>query len=152
LLLISASIAWSAWLWQTGENYQRMYAGSDTRASELLIGCLTALLVHWGVIPQTKRIRNALGLISVFSIAAIFYAILRVPYTSGFLYCGGFALIALGMAAIIVNILLFPSRLLPALEFPPLVWIGKVSYGLYLWHFPIFYGSKQTLEGRLNVF
>jgi peptidoglycan/LPS O-acetylase OafA/YrhL len=152
LFFISVSIAWGAWLWYEGTHYLRIYLGSDTRAHELLIGCLTALLIHWGTIGQTKGTRNAFRLLSVISIAAIFYAILNVPVSSGFLYNGGFALIAVGTAAIIINILLFPSGLWRVFEFPPLVWIGKVSYGLYLWHFPVFEAAKQMLQGRLNSF
>ncbi len=150
LTLISASIAWSVWLWQAGAHYLRLYLGSDTRASELLIGCLAALLMHWGAVPKTNGFRNLLGWSSLLSVAAIFYAIIKLPVYSGFLYTGGFALIALGTAILIVKVLHFPSPLTRIFEFPPLVWIGKVSYGLYLWHFPIFGAAKQLFEGRIN--
>jgi peptidoglycan/LPS O-acetylase OafA/YrhL len=149
LFCISASILWSARLWFEGAPHLRMYFGSDTRAHELLIGCLAALLVHWGVIGQGKASRQALRWISVVSLAAIAYALTSLSVKSGFLYCGGFALIALATAAIIVNLLLFPSQLTRAFEFSPLVWTGKISYGLYLWHFPVFEATRQLLEGRL---
>jgi peptidoglycan/LPS O-acetylase OafA/YrhL len=150
LFCISASVIWSARLWLGGTPELRMYFGSDTRAAELLIGCLAALLVDWGMIRQTRASRNALRWISAASLAAIGYALIRLSVEAGFLYCGGFALIALGTAAIVVNALLFPSRLTRAFEFSPLVWTGKVSYGLYLWHYPVFEATRQLLEGRLN--
>ena len=89
-------------------------------------------------------------LTSVISLAAILYSIIRVPVQSGFLYSGGLALLSLGTALIIVDFLLFPSRLSKIFEFRPLVWTGKISYGLYLWHYPVFEASRQALESRLN--
>jgi len=152
LVLISASVIWSAWLWSGGSHHLRMYFGSDTRANELLIGCLTALLLHWGVVPsQSREVRNAFRLISFLSAAAIIFMIIKIPVFSGFLYSGGFALIAIGTALIMIDVLIFPSRFSKALEFQPLVWMGKVSYGLYLWHFPIFEALRQKFEGHMNV-
>lgn len=150
LSLIAASLLWSVWLWQGGAHFLRLYFGSDTRAHELLIGCLAALLLDRGAIPQTKASRNALRLISAVSSAAIVYAFFRLPVQSGFLYCGGFALVAAGTAAILIKVLLFPSPLTRVFEFPALVWTGRISYGLYLWHFPVFEATRQLLEGRLN--
>jgi peptidoglycan/LPS O-acetylase OafA/YrhL len=142
ILMIAASIAWSTFLWHEGTNYLRIYFGSDTRASQLLIGCLTALILHWNLVPKTKVVRNVLRLTSIVMVAAFGYVIVTLQSDSGFLYCGGFALIAAGTAALITDVLLFPSPISRVLEFRPLVWLGKVSYGLYLWHFPIFEGSR----------
>jgi peptidoglycan/LPS O-acetylase OafA/YrhL len=151
--LISISIIWSAYLWRETGDFLRPYVGSDARAAELFIGCLAAMLVSWGVIRQTKRVRLIIGLTSAASAAAILYAMAKMELYSAFTYSGGFALVALGTAVIIVNALLFPSRLTRLLEFPPLVWMGKVSYGLYLWHFPVFETTRQILGNRnLNPF
>lgn len=152
LILIVASVAWSAFLWQHQPNYLRMYFGSDTRANELLIGCVAALLASWGSIPTTKFARVAFRFLSVASVAGILYSIFAARYYSAFVYNGGFALISLGVAAIIIDVVVFSSPLGRALAFPPLVWIGKISYGLYLWHFPIFYALRQSLAGRVNPF
>jgi peptidoglycan/LPS O-acetylase OafA/YrhL len=151
-LLIAISIGWSTLLWQNGHNYLRMYFGSDTRACELFIGCLAALILHWGLVPRTKSIRNALGLTSILALAGTVYAVVALEVHSAFLYRGGFALIAIGTAALIADVVLFRSTISRVLEFRPLVWLGKISYGLYLWHFPIFEGSRQALENRLNPF
>jgi peptidoglycan/LPS O-acetylase OafA/YrhL len=150
IFLSSVSIAWSAWMWYSGSHYLRLYLGSDTRAYELFIGCLAGLCLHWGIIPQTKAAQKAFGLVSAISIVAISYAVITMPVDSGYLYCGGLALIALGTAVVLINVSLFPSRLNRFLEFPPLVWIGKISYGLYLWHYPAFEASRQMLAGRIN--
>jgi peptidoglycan/LPS O-acetylase OafA/YrhL len=150
LSLIAASVLRSTWLTLQGADFLRMYFGSDTRANELLIGCLAALLVHWGVIAQSPTSRRLWQVLSGLSMAAIAYAFIGLPVKSDFLYCGGFALIALGTVAVIINALLFPSPLTRLFELPALVWVGKISYGLYLWHFPIFEAARQLLEGRLH--
>jgi peptidoglycan/LPS O-acetylase OafA/YrhL len=44
----------------------------------------------------------------------------------------------LSAGVLVVAILVLPSRLIKAvLRFVPLVWIGRISYGLYLWHWPV---------------
>ena len=147
-----ASLAWTAWLWSHTPNYLRMYLGSDTRANELLIGCLTGFLVTWKSFPQSKPIKFCLHVMSAISIVAILYAVYAARYYSGFVYNGGFTLISLGAAVIIIDMIVFPSFLLRIFEIKPLVWIGKISYGLYLWHLPIFEVWRQTFEGRVSPF
>jgi peptidoglycan/LPS O-acetylase OafA/YrhL len=45
------------------------------------------------------------------------------------------------VAVLIVGLVTSPPRLLSLiLEQPALVWAGRISYGLYLWHVPIFHG------------
>ena len=150
LVFIAASISWNAWLSNSGEHYGRMYLGSDTRANELLIGCLAALVIHWGLGRGVERIRPAIRATSLITIGAILYAICTLPVYSVFLYRGGFALVALGTAVLLIDTVVFRSLLSKTFEWAPLVWVGKVSYGLYLWHFPIFEGFRQVLEGRMN--
>lgn len=152
LILIAVSVAWSAFLWQHQPNYLRMYFGSDTRANELLIGCLAALLVSWGSLPKLRYARVTFRLLSVAGSAGVLYSIFAARYYSSFVYNGGFALISLGVAAIIIDVVVFRSPLGRAVGFKPLVWIGKISYGLYLWHFPIFYALRQSLASRVNPF
>jgi peptidoglycan/LPS O-acetylase OafA/YrhL len=61
------------------------------------------------------------------------------------MYYGGYTLVALGAALGIIAMIGFPPRLLSvALEYPALAWIGRISYSLYLWHFPVFEGLKGS--------
>jgi peptidoglycan/LPS O-acetylase OafA/YrhL len=74
-----------------------------------------------------------------------FVVLARIDLLSGgFLYLGGYCLIgAMGFYLIIAGTKAEPRWLKAALEFRPLRWTGKISYGLYLWHVPMFYAAKD---------
>jgi hypothetical protein len=59
--------------------------------------------------------------------------------TSSFPYDGGFFLIGLCVAAVILSVVAAPRSVLPrVLALPPVRYVGRISYGLYIWHWPIF--------------
>jgi peptidoglycan/LPS O-acetylase OafA/YrhL len=155
--LAAVSILLNVWFWQTGVPYLRMYFGSDTRANEILIGCIAALLLSWGVFQRvegpkwTGRLKWTFHSFALISFTGILLSFFLVRHTQSFVYNGGFALISIGVAVLILDLVLFPSAISRCFEFAVLVWIGKISYGLYLWHFPIFEASRQLFEGRTSV-
>lgn len=148
--MIVISILVSVLLWNADTPHLRMYFGSDVRAHELLIGCMAALMLAWGVFRPTDRLRWILHTASAISLAVIFISFYFAPANGAFVYNGGFALIAAATVVLVLEVVLFPSRLSRVFEFAPLVWIGKISYGLYLWHYPIFEASKRLFEGRMS--
>lgn len=156
LSLVAISILLNVWFWHSEVPYLRMYFGSDTRANEILIGCITALILPWCMVRQIERPRSADRLKSSFhvasliSLAGILLSFFVLRHNTAFVYNGGFTAISIGTAVLIVDMLLFPSRLSRLFELAPLVWIGKISYGLYLWHWPIFEASRQLLEAKMD--
>ncbi len=157
LSLVVISILLNVWFWQTGVPYLRMYFGSDTRANEILIGCIAALLISWGVFQRVEgskwagHLKWAFHSTAILSLSGILLSFFLVRHNQGFVYNGGFALISVGVALVILDLVLFPSATSRIFEFALLVWIGRISYGIYLWHFPIFEASRQLFEGRTSV-
>ncbi|EPY04686.1 acyltransferase [Paenibacillus alvei TS-15] len=143
LLGIAAAAAASAlamaWLYEPGTDPSRVYYGTDTRVFALLIGA--ALAVVW---PSRRLASNtdhkaglSLDLIGALGLSAMLYMIVEVSEYDDFLYQGGFVLLSIVSALTIAALAHPASRLSKLLSWGPLVWIGKRSYGIYLWHYPV---------------
>ena len=130
---IIACGAWRAVITLQGATKMRVYNGLDTKADALLVGCLLGLLFAWRRLPKDSVWVRVAGAGSV----AFFLAC--VPFdrhvTSTFFCLGGFTLVACASAALIVNAM--NGRGIALLEHPVLLWIGRRSYGIYLWHYPL---------------
>ncbi|MEG0096545.1 MAG: acyltransferase family protein, partial [Raoultibacter sp.] len=142
VILAAASALAMALLFDPGTDPSRVYYGTDTRAFSLLIGAWLAFVwpssqfgEHQGTIsPKARLALNGCG------IAAGIGLLCLVVFTNGFspfLYRGGILLASL-LTAVMIAVSVHPQSLLStALSLRPLVWIGKRSYGLYLWHYPL---------------
>lgn len=148
LSLAVASAIHRAVLHQLGALPVRTYYGVDTRADALLIGCATAMCVCWGFL-RAQSLRSLV----IPAVALIVTLMFATGYASPFMHLGGFTLLASAAAIVIVWVVLAPSSYLrKCLEFGPLVWVGRISYGLYLWHYPIFKaGSLLRLAWPLHL-
>ena len=59
--------------------------------------------------------------------------------TSQWLYRGGFLLVAVVAVILLAAVVARPDGVVArAFAWAPIVWIGKISYGLYLWHWPVY--------------
>lgn len=120
-------------------NPARGYYGTDTRAGALLLGAaLAAGLQRFGAIRG-----RLLPIVRFASIAAIGWLAREWSTRDGrdpFLYRGGMLLSSVAVV-ILVAAVSDPGRSTVMARFfsaAPLRWFGRLSYGLYLWHWPIF--------------
>jgi peptidoglycan/LPS O-acetylase OafA/YrhL len=127
-----------AWVYSPA-NPSRAYYGTDSRAQLLLIGGLLAVaLARWS--PRAATTRAAVSCVGVAGIAYCFWAWAEISDTASWMYRGGYFVFGIAVAAVITSVVQ-PDRprflLRRALSLAPVVWVGRVSYGLYLWHWPV---------------
>jgi peptidoglycan/LPS O-acetylase OafA/YrhL len=116
----------------------RVYYGTDTRATGILLGAaLAALLVMRGPV-LTRAARVGLEVAGWVGVVVLAVAWTQLDGKSDTLYQGGF--LVCGLAAILViGTVVHPQRMAlgRALSLRPLCLLGIISYGLYLWHWPV---------------
>ena len=112
----------------------RAYYGTDTRASALLIGGALGVALHRGAIRTPPRWLPAAGAVATVLCAAAWWV---AGESADWLFVWGFPVYALLTAVAIVSVVRAErAPLTRLLSTAPLVGVGKVSYGLYLWHWP----------------
>jgi len=150
-----ASAVWMSYLFEPGTDPTRVYFGTDTRAQGLLIGVALAVAVElWGPV-RTVLGRRAAVLGANIAVVGHIVLVATVSEEDTWLYEYGGFLLAASMGAVMAFGALQPINRGPAfwaLESKPAVWLGKVSYGLYLYHWPIilFLSPQRTgLDGNV---
>ena len=138
-LLAAASAAFKIAGWHSIDDWSRFYFGSDARADELLIGCGLALLMSWSTVPQRAWFRSAVQWATVPAILWLGYLIVASAVYWRLLYQqAGLTLAALATCVLILQCLIAPvPGVRSFLAWRPMVAIGRMSYGLYLWHSPV---------------
>lgn len=161
-----ASTVLMAALYRPGVDPSRIYYGTDTRAAELFIGAALAFVWRPGEAPRwpgrtgrwigtllgagrrTTILLDAAGIVALVSVGAAFW---QFGEFSPKLYHGGFLLVALA-SAILVAVVVHPqSRLVSRmLGCAPMRWVGLRSYGIYLWHWPVYMVTRPGLDVPLQ--
>ncbi len=124
----------------SGGDASRVYYGTDTHAFGLLIGALGSVL------PHPLRFRRPAALASLASLLALVGAIVFLRDDSAFAYRGGIALAALCALPLVMGASV-PGLVRQVFSWKPLVQIGRVSYGLYLWHWPVIIVLDESETG-----
>jgi peptidoglycan/LPS O-acetylase OafA/YrhL len=152
-VLAIASTAWMVHLsvangFPIPNDPSRVYFGTDTHAMGLLVGCAAAALwrserLNERLTPDRAAAMNGLGLLSI---AGLAYFFLFVSELNEFLYRGGFLVLSI-LTAILVVVAAHPAlKFGQRLGNPVLKWFGDRSYGIYLWHWPIFVLMRSGID------
>ena len=129
----------------------RVYFGTDTRAQQLLVGAALAWLLHAapriGVVVSSSRLRVPF----VVALALLLTVAVFAQDDSAWLYRGGLIVVSVLAAIVVLGTTATAARTgLAWLGAAPLVWIGRRSYGIYLWHWPVIIFIDPATGGELG--
>ncbi len=138
LALSAGCFAAMALLYSPDTDTSRVYYGTDTHGGSLLLGAAAALLLP---VERAAALRGpgrarAMDLLGAGGLLVLGVAAAALDGTGAAVYRGGLAAACLGAVAVTLAACA-PGRFARALSFGPLVWLGRRSYGVYLWHWPV---------------
>ncbi len=127
----------------------RLYYGTDARAAELLIGSLVASLEResWFRRVLSSASKYVRSVIPLGALLAVIVIARMTTAGSQWVYSGGLVAFSL-LSAVLVIGAMQPGPLRAVLVWRPLVLTGRVSYGLYLFHWPVF---VWLTSDRMNI-
>jgi peptidoglycan/LPS O-acetylase OafA/YrhL len=131
----------------TGTTADILYYSTDTRIDALLIGCAASMVYMWKLIPASffrSVYFDLIALAAYITAALVFF---NSSYHDVSLYTAHLPLFTTATAIIILWLMTrekTPVHFL--LENKILQWVGKISYGLYLWHYLMYEFSKKTFS------
>ena len=135
---VIASASWRVQVWRGASSWERPYSGLDTRADALLIGSALALIATMDLLPDSETAKRVLRIASTVATLVLVWFIVVAPIDADFMYLGGFTLVAIAAAVVIAQVLVgLPKGINRVLTSAGLVWVGRLSYSLYLWHIPV---------------
>ncbi len=145
LLAALASVLAMAVLYRPGVDPSRLYYGTDTRAQALLLGGALAFVLALRGNRTLPRLTTEV--IGVLGFGGLMAMLVFIPDTSRWMYMGGFAVAAVACALTVTAAAQPGGWVRRSFAMPPLPAIGRISYGLYLWHWPLYVAISPERTG-----
>ena len=135
LAVAFAVLALGFWRWR--HDAPRIYYGTDTRGPAILLGAALGAFLVWRGPARGRRARVGVEVVALIGAGVLAVAWSHLSganlYRGGLLVCG-----VAGVAVIAAAAHPQPGLLARILSFGPFVGLGLISYGVYLWHWPIY--------------
>jgi peptidoglycan/LPS O-acetylase OafA/YrhL len=133
----------------TSASYNSLYLGTHTRIASIAFG---AVVASWQEVrrdrPMSAKAKSRLDVVAVAAVLLLAVAWATFDLSDTLLYRGGLTVCGLAVAVIICAVTERRSGLLnDALSVVPFRGLGYISYGLYLWHWPIFLWLSESRTG-----
>lgn len=149
IILAFISALLMAILYRTGQDPSRVYYGTDTRMFSILLGA--ALAVVWPSTALRKdlptNLRLLLDVVGGGALMLLCLMFMQMTGESALVYRGGmffFSVLSMILVAVVAHPGADMNRLLTNRLF---AWIGKRSYGIYLYQYPVL----VFFESKINV-
>jgi peptidoglycan/LPS O-acetylase OafA/YrhL len=127
----------------------RAYMGTDSRAFQIAIGAaLAAACFGLDSIRIQRFKRELLILVSLMGLLVLSFQLGTADGLKNWYATGGAFLVALLSALVILGVISGPSTSSRLLSVSPLTYLGKLSYGMYLWHWPIYIFSIDLIREK----
>lgn len=157
LAMAAASTLLMVLLYEPAVDPSRVYYGTDTRVAAILVGAaLACLRREWARRPQaivaTSSTNRALleGAAAV-SLVFLGWCVVNINQFDARLYRGGFFVVATAAAVVVaVGASRQQTVVGRVLGMRPLVWLGKRSYAVYLWFWPVFMVTRPHVDIDLS--
>jgi peptidoglycan/LPS O-acetylase OafA/YrhL len=129
--------------------FSRIYYAFDTRADALFVGCLLGLLATDGYFSRWKPwATRLLAVAAIGSTTFLIWILFSAPLWQENLVVWWLPLSTLASAVILVYFVISPKSIGSRLVgIAPLVFLGELSYAIYLIHFPVFLALQPGADG-----
>ncbi|SCS54075.1 acyltransferase family protein [Staphylococcus caeli] len=149
------SLAFMIYIAQPHMHHSRVYFGTDTRLQTMLLGVILAFIWPPFKLKENpnKALRTIIDSMGGFGMIILLLLFIKVDDNSDWIYNGGFYLIS-GITLFVIMSAVHPSGYFAKMLGNALfIYIGKRSYSLYLWHFPVIsFIHSYFVDGQMPIY